>query len=230
MIDKKLEKETEKKRLKKRIMIERAVFGLIILSVVGGFIFAAVNLKDNHKNSAALPVNAVVSIDQIKGNREAKIVLIEYSDFQCPACAIYAPITKQIVEEFNDRIVFAYRHFPLNQHKNAEITAIASEAAGRQGKFWEMHDIIFENQKEWTDVAKDDVEKLLLKYAGTLGLDTGQFKGDLESKELKEKVKNDLSGGISARVDSTPTFFLNGERVQPQSYEDFKQIISQYVQ
>lgn len=228
MIDKKLEKETEKKRLKKRIIIERVVFGLIILAVIGGFIFATVKLKNNSSSSAALSINAITSTDQIKGNREAKTILIEYSDFQCPACAVYAPIIKQIVEEFNDKIVFTYRHFPLSQHKNAEIAAIAAEASGKQEKFWEMHDIIFENQNEWAD--SKDVKEIFIEYAEKIGLNTEQFKSDLESKELKEKVRNDLNGGISAKVNSTPTFFLNGERVQPQSYEDFKQIIIQNVQ
>lgn len=225
MIDKKLEKETEKKRIKKRIMIERVVFGLIILAVIGGFIFAAVKLKNNSSSSSDLSINAIALTDQIKGNREAKTILIEYSDFQCPACAVYAPIIKQIVEEFNDKIVFAYRHFPLSQHKNAEIAAIAAEASGKQGKFWEMHDIIFENQNEWAD--SKNAKEIFIKYAEKIELNTERFKIDLELKELKEKTRKDLNSGISARVNSTPTFFLNGERVQPQSYEDFKQIIIQ---
>ncbi len=222
-IDKKLEKETEKKRLKKKKIIETVIFGFVVLAVIGGFIFAAVKLKDNSLNEPVFPVNAVVSTDQIKGNREAKTVLVEYSDFQCPACAAYVPLTKQLLEEFNDRIVFAYRHFPLSQHKNAKQAALASEAGGRQGKFWQIHDMIFENQEEWAET--DNAEEIFIKYAEKSGLDIDRFKNDLKSEELKNKIAADLRSGQSANINSTPTFFLNGEKIQPKNYEEFKQMI-----
>lgn len=208
-------------------MIEKIIFGMAILAVVGGFIFAAVKLKGDSSNSAALPVNAVVSTDQIKGSREAKTILIEYSDFQCPACAVYAPITKKIVEEFNDKMAFVYRHFPLPQHKNAELAALASEAGGRQNKFWQMHDAIFENQEEWEKAG--NAEEIFIKYAEKIELNVEQFKNDLKSKELKNKVASDLRGGQSAGVNSTPTFFLNGEKIQSRSYEEFKQIMESKI-
>ncbi len=227
-IDKKLEKETEKKRLKKKKIIETVIFGFIVLAVISGFIFAAVKLKNNSLNEPVFPVNAVVSTDQIKGNREAKTVLVEYSDFQCPACAAYAPLTKQLLEEFNDKIVFAYRHFPLVQHKNAKQAALASEAGGQQSKFWQIHDMIFENQEEWAET--DNAEEIFIKYAEKSGLDIDRFKNDLKSEELRKKITADLRSGQTANINSTPTFFLNGEKIQPKSYEEFKQMILSQIE
>ena len=121
-------------------------FLFLIVLIVAGFAAMAVRLK-NGQNQPSLSINKIVSSDRIKGNPEAKAVLMEYSDFQCPACAAYQPIVKQIVEEFSaeggDKMVFVYRHFPLSQHKNSKKAASAAEAAGKQEKFWEMHDLIF---------------------------------------------------------------------------------------
>ena len=134
---------------------------------------------------------------------------------------------KKIVEEFNDKMAFVYRHFPLPQHKNAELAALASEAGGRQNKFWQMHDAIFENQEEWEKAG--NAEEIFIKYAEKIELNVEQFKNDLKSKELKNKVASDLRGGQSAGVNSTPTFFLNGEKIQSRSYEEFKQIMESKI-
>ena len=100
----------------------------------------------------ALLTSAVSDSDWVKGNRSAPVVLVEYSDFQCPACAASAPLVKQLTEEFGNKIAFVYRHFPLPQHKNAYPAAQAAEAAGKQGKFWEMADLIFANQTKWENL------------------------------------------------------------------------------
>ena len=204
------------------MLTQKTVFLLLIILIVAGFVIVAIRLK-NGSNQPLLPVSAIVASDQIKGDREAKKILIEYSDFQCPACAAYAPIVKQIAEEFKDSAVFVYRHFPLSQHKNAELAALAAEAAGKQGKFWEMHDLIFENQNEWSE--SQIAEELFVKYATELNINIGQFKNDLISKEIKDKVKNDLRSGEKNGVNFTPTFFLNNKKIQPRSYDEFKQLI-----
>src|SRR3989344_4022503 len=221
----KQEKEIRKSEQARKGKIGKIILGLIIFLIIVGFIFAAIKFSGDSTPSQTLPIDAIVSSDQIKGNPTAKVILIEYSDFQCPACAVYAPIVKQIAEDFQDKAVFAYRHFPLSQHKNAKLAALASEAAGQQGKFWEMHDKIFENQKEWAENSAAKTEEIFIKLAETLALDVEQFKNDLKSKELKEKIDNDLNSGIKVNVNSTPTFFLNAEKIQPGSYEEFKQVI-----
>lgn len=211
----------------KKQKYEKIIFGAIIFLVVAGFIWLAIELRDNSPNQlTVLPIDAAASLDWTKGNKDAKAILIEYSDFQCPACAVYQPVVKQLIEEFGNQMIFAYRHFPLKSiHRNAELAAIASEAAGQQGKFWEMHDLIFEKQKEWSEARKSKAEELFAEYAQSLGLDAARFKNDLDSGELKSKVNNDLISGEAAGVNATPTFFLNGRRVQPRSYEEFRQLI-----
>ena len=221
----KQEKERKKSEQAKKGKIEKIILGLIIFLIIVGFIFAAIKFSGDSTPSQTLPIDAIVSSDRIKGNPIAKVILIEYSDFQCPACAVYAPIVKQIAEDFQDKAVFAYRHFPLSQHKNAKLAALVSEAAGQQEKFWEMHDKIFENQKEWAENSSQKAEEIFIKLAEELKLDIDKFKNDLKSKELKEKIDNDLNSGIKVNVNSTPTFFLNAEKIQPGSYEEFKQVI-----
>ena len=155
--------------------------------------------------------------------------LIEYSDFQCPACGVYYPIIKALQQEFGESIVFVYRNFPLRQiHANADLAARSAEAAGKQGKFWEMHDMIFENQKDWA--SQSNAKKSMIEYAQSLNLDAERFKTDLDSKEVKEKVNNDYLSGIQAKVNAVPTFFLNGTKLQnPESYEEFKKLLEEAI-
>jgi len=172
-----------------------------------------------------LIARAISETDWVKGNREASVVLIEYSDLQCPACAAYAPIVNRITEEFSDRIAFVYRHFPLPQHQNAELASRATEAAGKQGKFWEMVDQIFANQDTWAN--ERNAQEVFRAYAQSIGLDVAQFENDRNSREIKNKIENDYLSGIQSRINSTPTFFLNGEKIQPQNYEEFRNLILQ---
>jgi protein-disulfide isomerase len=190
-------------------------------------IFAFRLSGNSTSDQPALAVDAVAASDQTKGNSESKVLLVEYSDFQCPACGRYYPLLKQLNQELGDQIQFVYRHFPLKQtHKNAEPAAFAAEAAGKQGKFWEMHDLIFEGQKDWSE--KRNAKETFAEYAQSLNLDMERFKTDVESKEIKNKVRNDYSSGIKAGVNSTPTLFLNGKKLQnPRGYEELKQLVEE---
>ncbi|MEK7568190.1 MAG: thioredoxin domain-containing protein [Patescibacteria group bacterium] len=210
--------------INKKIVV--AVLAVAVLIVVAIYYWAKDGNSGGNVNLPVPLIDAVSQLDYSKGNREAAVILVEYSDFQCPACAAYYPLVKQLSEEFGDKAVFVYRHFPLSQHQNAEFAAIAAEAAGRQGKFWEMHDLIFNNQNEWAKSAKWSVEDIFIKYAEKLNLDLEKFKADLDLKEIKQKVSKDLESGVNAKVNGTPTFFLNGKKLStPRSYEEFKEII-----
>lgn len=227
----KFRKEIELK-LKNKKLINLSIIGIFIILAIGGLIFLKIKSTDNSlfQNQPILKINEISSFDWVKGNKESKIILVEYSDFQCPACGIYYPIVNKLAEEFGDKIAIIYRHFPLKSiHRNAEAAALAAEAAGRQGKFWEMHNALFDNQKEWSD--KDNPIEYFIKYAGQIGLNINvdKFKADLSLQELKNKVKNDLAGAEENNLNSTPTFFLNGKKIQPRSYEEFKQIISDEI-
>ena len=124
------------------------------------------------------------------------------------------------------QVRFAYRHFPLPQHKNAKLAATVAEAAGKQDKFWEMHDLIFQNQSDWSE--EKNAAVIFAKYAQDLGLDLAQFQTDIASEEIKAKIENDYKSGVKAGVNSTPTFFLNGKKINnPRNYDEFKNAIEQ---
>ena len=149
---------------------------------------------------------AVSSQDHVQGTDEAVIELVEYGDYQCPHCGIAYLVIKKIQKKFGTQIRFVFRNFPLTEsHAFAMSAAVATEAAALQDKFWEMHDIIFENQKSLSDEG-------LLKMAGSIGLDTEQFKADIQKEDLQEKVEADFESGIRSGVNGTPSFFVNGTK------------------
>nr|WP_294862187.1 DsbA family protein [uncultured Fluviicola sp.] len=150
------------------------------------------------------PVN---DADHIQGNPDAEIEFVEYGDYQCPHCGRAYPIIKNLQEKLGDRMKFVFRNFPLEKiHPQAMQAAIVSEAAALQGKYWEMHDLIFENQKR----IRIDLDS----YAERLGLDTEQFKQDILKPELQEKIKADFYGGMRSGVNATPSFYINGQKFE----------------
>lgn len=144
--------------------------------------------------------------DHVSGPETAPVTLLEYGDFECPFCGAAYPIVKQIQRQLGDQFRFVFRHFPLTTvHPHAEHAAEAAEAAGAQGKFWEMHGLLFEHQR-----ALDDAH--LYQYARNLNLDLPQFERDLPTHTYAGQVREDFMGGIRSGVNGTPTFFINGQR------------------
>ena len=156
-------------------------------------------------NQLTLPVN---SHDHILGNPDSPLELVEYGDYECPYCGRAFPIVKDIQQQLGSNLKFVFRNFPLSKiHPNAFLAGVATEAAGLQGKFWEMHDIIFQNQKSLN-------AENILHLAGRLGLDIGRFSNDIQQKELIDKVEKDFETGIRSGVNRTPTFFINGQKYE----------------
>jgi protein-disulfide isomerase len=148
----------------------------------------------------------VTERDHIQGPRSAKVTLVEYGDYQCPHCLQAYPIMIDIQEHLGDKMRLVFRNFPLaTAHPQAEHAAEAAEAAGAQGKFWEMHDYLYEHQAHLDDGH-------LLAYAKAIGLDTARFKRDLEAHAFAERVREDFQSGLRSGVNGTPTFFINGVR------------------
>ena len=144
--------------------------------------------------------------DHVQGPANSVVTLVEYGDYQCPHCGAAFPIVKQIQKAFVKSLRFAFRHFPLsNVHEYAFAAAVAAEAAGRQGKFWEMHDMIFERQSLLNEYA-------LLDFAMEVGLKIPAFKMDLQDPKLREKVETDFESGVRSGVNGTPSFFINGDK------------------
>lgn len=147
---------------------------------------------------------AVSEKDHIQGNKSAAIELVEYGDYQCPHCGRAYPIVKEIQKAFGTNLKFIYRNFPLQEiHPNAVDAAIASEAAGLQKKFWQMHDALFENQRDLSP------ENIML-MAQDLALDTDKFSEDMGNQDIIDKVEADFESGVRSGVNGTPGFFVNG--------------------
>lgn len=195
------------------------VLGLIIWGMV-----AASNKQAREGANLNLPSN-VVEKDHVLGPKDAPVTVVEYGDFECPACGIYYPVVKKLTDELGTttmRLVF--RHFPLTQHPKAIPAAKVAESAGRQGKFFEMYDLLYQNQDEWVKASSSDI--VFEGYAKKLGLNIEKFNSDLKDPALDMIIDNDFKGGAKGGVKATPTFFINGKSiVNPSNYVDFKKII-----
>jgi|SRR6187200_7793 len=163
----------------------------------------------------------VTADDHSEGPLEAVLTLVEYGDYECPHCGRAFPIVKQLQKTFTGRLRFIFRNFPISQvHPHAVHAAIAAEAAARQGKFWPMHDRIFMHQQHLDDAS-------LRKYAADLDLDLDQFDRDVRDPTLADRVRTDFDGGIRSGVNGTPTFYINGVRIDVgYEYEDLLEAIN----
>lgn len=162
------------------------------------------------------PVNPVTGGVHVRGKADSKVTVIEYGDFQCPACEQAYPHIEDLFKRYGDRVAFSYRHFPLPQHQFAQKAAEAAEAAGAQGKFWEMYNLLFSDQSH---LAVSDAKA----YAAKLGLDTARFDRELDAGTYADIIKKDLQSGIDAGVDATPSFFVGTQKIvgdNPQQIED----------
>lgn len=167
----------------------------------------------------------VTQTDHVRGNPTAKVTLVEFADFQCPACAVYEGLIQKVLADNPQDLKVVFRHFPLMQiHKNALISAKASEAASVQGKFWEMHDLLFVKQAEWSGAL--NASSMMVTYATSLGLDAKKFEADLKSEAIEKKVMAEYQEAIRLKLPGTPSFFLNGKLIDsPRSPEEFNELI-----
>lgn len=159
----------------------------------------------------------------------ASVTLVEFSDFQCPACGVYHQMVKKIIDQFKGSMTFVYRNFPLTDlHPNAPLAAQAAEAAGLQGKYWEMHDLLFTKQSEWS--ASATARDIFAEYAESLGLNVDQFKKDIDSDAVKNRIAADIADGNALGINATPTFFLNNRKLEnPAGLPDFEALIKQAI-
>ncbi len=200
--------------------------GVLIFSLV--LILGAVFLLGRSDNTQEIKGEKTFTIDYSKGQKigsdSAKVKLVEFSDFQCPACKAAEPEVKQVLAKYKNDLQFIYRHFPLPQHKNGRPAATLAEAAGEKGKFWEMHDKLFSSQENWS--ALSDPMDYFLDLAGSIDLDKDQVKKALESKPYEAKINEDVSEGQALGVNSTPTFFVNNKNLKLQSFSDLDTAIA----
>lgn len=213
-----------------RVMRKIGLWGLSLAILVGigwGMVKLSANVQIPVQSGAlAVPVSAS---DHIFGPDTAPQTLVEYSDYQCPACGAFYPLIKQVLADpaAQGKVRFVYRNFPLTSlHANAQLAAQAAEAAALQGKFWEMHDALFEGQSKWSGMSSSGARGQFVTYAQALKLDMTRFQTDIDSTAVKNTIKADQDGGLAAGVNATPTFYVNGVKMPPpQNYDQFKSYI-----
>ena len=162
--------------------------------------------------------NIPLGTSAIKGNKSAPITVVEFSDFQCPYCARFSPTIDQVLKAYPNDVKFVYKDFPLSFHKQAKNAAKAARAAGEQGKFWEMHDLIFEKYATVNEV-------MFKEFATKLNLDMNKFLADFNSSKYDNLIQQDINLGRQSGVTGTPTLYMNGKRMQRRSFDDFKKAI-----
>lgn len=200
------------------------VIGAIVLVGLGGLI--AFTKKDevnvDNLDPAAIIQSSDSSIgDRVYGKTDAKVIVFEYADYQCPGCGAAYPTIKTIQETYKDQVAFVFRNFPLtSKHPNALAAASAAEAAGQQGKFWEMHDLLFSQRDSWVDLSTDKRDDVFLGFAKQLSLDTDKFTTDRASKTVAEKINRDRSLGAKVGVDATPSLFIGSTKVDSTTVDD----------
>jgi protein-disulfide isomerase len=216
-----------------RTGLDKIIMGFVVGGIVGFIIGYAVTYKGGKDGGDAggggASAAAVKAVDAkplreleptpAKGGASPKVIIQEVSEFECPFCSKVTPTIKQIIDTYGDQVRVEFRHNPLSFHANAMNAALASMAANRQGKFWEMHDTLFANQKA---LAKENLEK----YAAELGLDVEKFKADMADPAIKKKVEADQAAAVSLGATGTPAFFINGIKLSgAKSFEEFKTTI-----
>lgn len=190
--------------------MSKGFWGVIIaITIVFVGIFA---LNGNKSDDSGSTSDSKATTNHTVGAGTTGVTLVEYGDFQCPYCGQYYPVLKEVKAKYGDQITFQFRHFPLvSIHPNAFAASRAAEAASYQGKFWEMHDKLFESQAQWSSVS--DPGNVFAQYAQQLGLDVNKFKTDSASSKANNAINADKAAGEKLKVDSTPTFYLDGKKI-----------------
>lgn len=206
---------------------------LLILAAIITAIFAGVLFNSNNKNSTAVTTastSSVTATPHVTGKTDAAVTLTEYSDFQCPACGAYYPIVEQVIQKYHSQIRFEYRHYPLVAiHQNAFAAARAAEAAGKQGKFWEMYRELFKNQAVWENAS--NARAIFDGYAERIGLNLTTFRTDFASSAVNDAINASIAEFNQRGLPTaTPTFLLNGKPIEPRDANEFGKLIDEQLQ
>ncbi|MEO8691236.1 MAG: thioredoxin domain-containing protein [Candidatus Saccharimonas sp.] len=204
------------------------IFSVVCVAIIGGLIALSrnnridvSNINVNVSHSAA-PISGNIA-DHTFGNMKSKVILIEYGDYQCPGCGDLYPILKQITEKYQDQLGFIFRNFPLTSiHPNSLAASSTAEAASLQGKFWEVHDLLYQNQNSWNTLPPNQRGDYFASLVSNVGLDKAKFATDVNSDAVRQKISFDTALGEKINIAGTPTIFLNGDKVSDMHYNGDK--------
>ena len=212
--------------MKKHLPLIIGIFlAMALIFFVAKWEFKAKQAEREAGNLVQASVLTVKPNDWVYGNEKATVTVVEYLDFECEACRAYYPITTQLKEEFKDSMRLVIRYFPLGGHRNSRTSAYAAEAAGKQGKFWEMYDLLYTNQGDWGEQETAN-QAQFEKYAIEIGLDMEKYRKDVTSEEVKKRIDDSYNEAMSLDLQGTPSFFLNGRKIaNPQGDYAFKSLI-----
>jgi protein-disulfide isomerase len=194
------------------------VVGLAVLAIVGFFIFGKNTTPSDtpiEPSTTLTDAGQLVRSDSpVRGPADAKVTIVEFADFQCPACKNAVPVVEEVLAKYPTQVKLIFRHFPISSiHQHADETSLAGEAAKNQGKFWEWYGKMYEKQGEWSVQSKRKITEFLANYAKDLGLDTDKYTTDKTNSAARDIVARDLADADALGVDSTPTFFVNGKQL-----------------
>lgn len=203
-------------------------FSLIMIACVVIFGGILVFGNKDEKSSDSGSSNGEVT-NHTRGEGKKGVTLTEYGDFECPACAAYYPIVEQVFEKYKADITFQFRNFPLRQiHKNAMVAHRAAEAADKQGKFWEMYALLYQNHSSWSQ--ETEASGTFRGFAQSLGLDMAKYEADLKSEATNAIINADIAKGQELGVSSTPTFFIDGKKIEnPRDLDAFNKAIEDAI-
>lgn len=196
-----------------------------IIGVTAVIIVGAAFFFSRPTNTPPVDPKVLIANDSYRtSTMSAAVTMVNFGDFQCPACGAYHSVVKQLEAKYKDTLTVVFRHFPLSIHPNAVPAAMAAEAAGKQGKFWEMHDKLYETQSEWSN--EKSTTDMFVSYAKDMGLNVDQFKKDLSDKDLQNRINRDVTDANTLGINATPTFYVNNVKISnPASLADFDAII-----
>lgn len=209
------------------------IIGWVVVIVLIAAIFVGGSFATQQAEEQQTDILGMNESDHVKGDENAEIKVIEYADFQCPGCASFASLVSQLIEdeEIEQTLSVTFRHFPLtNIHPFAVRASVAAEAAAQQDKFWEMHDLLFASQSSWSSAEDlEEATEMFIELAEVIdGIDVEQFRADLESEALVERVQLDNNEARAMNLPGTPSIFVNGELLDIDtvaSYEDFRALV-----
>lgn len=202
------------------------IFSIIVIAIVGGMIYISTQNRLNMSDITNDQLNTAIAAESRNGNiadheigsKNAKVTIVEYADYQCPGCSAAAPKTEEIAKKYKDNVRLIFRNFPIaGSHPNARAAAAVAEAAGLQGKFWEMNSLLYSSQDAWKNASATERDTIFRSYAEKLNLNIDQYKIDVASSKVKNKIDFDMALGRKHGVAATPTFYVNGKNTEMDS-------------